>query len=1147
MADHRSARVIATDYAPRPSAYAHYKSLLQTFDELDAQVDAEQRRLEDLEAELRRHEHAVQQVERRRHAQELAAWERERDRQLDVVCERRVALEQLRREREQLEAQELRLTAELEVVREQQQRALETDAKRIRDLVHAQPLVLDRELAKGQLDLELLQQIVQTARRRNQQQQQQQDEEGEQRDSGVALRAVVGAVQQRREDAFRAAAAQFQERLQSFEREKEALQQQSEQLQRRKQRALQILSSNQQEVVQGFFTTPRAALESPNPPMPSLSFDAIMATLQQSGSEVGRLQGTTFAQLSARRRLEEALVTAKTILATGPARVNELEQRMKQRERDVEALRVQSRETREQGIVGYGAPYDGRWRLETYPSEQLALASSIRALVWDWMETAITISEREPERAVLEAELQQGETARLAREQHDAQERTRRVAAQLCEELLRDVTREMAESIRRELQHSASRVQEMFCSMLRQHVIQQRPTMEEKPSERRRTTNAEEETTAAQTLELRQSLLLSAWDEMKKQRCRRLHPWRYETSQQQTVSTTNDTTSQGLEVSASSDPQGKRRRGWFSTADSTNVTTKSPNRAPHPKESTVASSAAVALGTTPSSSSSTRVVPTHVTTQETILSPSASSQDQERVFWMQHVMHDALLSFSSLASCGLVSCTTFSPDARLLACGTLDGEMVVFDLATGTTSSSSSSPVAVRVWVPATGAAAKKTPALGARARVQRVAFSSDSRSLLVSNQLKTVTLWSLHPEIPSSSSHSSDCFNADVAKLKPSSLEFIEELSAAHVFRELPCPSTVLTHDAPSFVAKMQSRPPIAITSTDFVPTLSLSPSDRPSVLCGASNGDVMRVWPQPRQLANGTSVFCGGSAAAFDVPAPGDTALSSSERAVTRELFRSHQAAVLFVGLLRCSAAPVETPCVRLVTVDQDGCVAKWECERTQFSGFGWFVPVDTCRLDFSASATDASKGEMLQIALSPARTRLIVMVYFPSKAPPAPSSSSSSSKPSGRLRFVQLNVDTETEMTVVPVHVERELKGTIAPRFAVISASRRQVYGRVAASVTPRESTLSHVLVLLMDNALSFVSLETGDDVRAVLPLLESLKPRDRSAASLVFNAVTAVNTSERLNAAVPSGTVACIAVSGEQHRQIRVLRLRIKSSN
>ncbi|KAJ0409061.1 hypothetical protein P43SY_002195 [Pythium insidiosum] len=814
MGDNRSSlmsasrRAPASAYAPRPSAYAHYKALVTTLDELDEQVSAEQRRLEDLEADLRRHEHAVHKYERQRQAQALAAWERERDRQLDTVCQHRVTLEQVRREREGLEAQELRLTAELEVVREQQQRELETDAKRIRDLVHTQSLVLERELTKGQVDFEMLQQIVQSARQRKQQKPDL--DEGEKREAeAIGIGAVVSVVQQRREEAFRAAAAQFQQRLQSFEREKEALRQQTEELQRRKQRALQILSSNQQQVVQGFFTTPRTALESVNPPMPSLSFEAIMATLQQSGNEVNRLQGVSFAQLSARQRLDDALQTAQANLVTGPERLHALEQRMRQRERDVEALRVQSRESRDAGAIGYGPRYDGRWRLDTYPPEELAVASSMR-----------------------------------------------------------------------------------------------------------------------------------------KQR-RSQDPYLHETSLLLRICATDSSTAP--EPSTSIESQTKKRRGWFSAT---------------PK-----------------------------------------GDDQELGFWTQHVVPD-ILSFSSLPSCGLVSSVQLSSDARLLACGTLDGEIVVFDLAAAT-ATASVSPLAVRVWVPTAGSAAKKTPVLGARARIQRLAFSSDGRLLLASNQLKSVALWSLHPLV-SPSSHSSDCFTSDISKHKPDSLELVDELSPAEVFRELPCPPTVLTRDTPSFHAKAQSRPPISITSTEFVPTLSLFPANRPSVLCAASNGDLMRVWPQGNVVKEKNDLSA-ASAAAFDVPAPGDTALGALTRPAAREMWRVHQVAVLFVGLLRC-AASLESPSLRFVTVDQDGFVARWRHDGAQFSGFGWFTPTDICRLDLSVSPTDSAKGEMLQIALSPTRNRLIVMVYF--------GSSSAPSAPRGRLRFVQLDVHSDDEMTVVPV---------------------------------------------------------------------------------------------------------------------------------
>lgn len=406
----------------KPNAYSYYQKLVQDFQSLDDELRSAALEQEALERKVQ-HLHAQEQVAvRTAVAKQQQQWMRERDVELERVVGKNAEVAALHAQVDELEALELRLVAEIELLQEKQQTHVQTEAQRIHELVHTRTHLLDAELAKGRLDLEFIAQVVQKTHAQDAALSPTDRDASAKTDAARdrgAIHALADAVQQRRRVEFDTAAERLRLRLASFEHEQDVLRQKAQDIRTRKQRALQILSTNQQAAIKTFFATPRSAhaatqstidtadasasteefhgspAAAATPAPPELDFASILASLNQSGAQVAQLQSTRQVELSARKSVDEALRDAQTTLVDGEERIRELEQAIASRKREADAL----------GVSPNSSAYDGALGIESYAAKDYALVYLMRALVLSWIDAAVARAEAAPSRQVLESEL----------------------------------------------------------------------------------------------------------------------------------------------------------------------------------------------------------------------------------------------------------------------------------------------------------------------------------------------------------------------------------------------------------------------------------------------------------------------------------------------------------------------------------------------------------------------------------------------------------------------------------------------------------------------------------------------------------------------------------------------------------------------
>lgn len=399
----------------KPNAYNYYKKLVQDFESLDHELQATQSISQTLSSKI-----GHLQAQQRESLQETAPaqqaqWEHERELQIEAILHKKDEVEALHARMSELDAQELRILAELQVLQEKQQQEIRTEAHRINEIVHQKTQLLEAELAKGRMDLECIAQLVANARS----EQQKRGDSAATANKHGSIRAITDDIQQRRRREFDLAADHLNARLHAFEQESEAMHKKATDIRARKHRALQILSTNQQEAIQTFFTSPpqvaqpcsTTADEPPagQPAPPSLVFSAILESLNQSGTQVGHLQSARNEKMSAQRQMESALRDAQSMLASGEKRIEDLQKSITKRMHDAKALHV------------FSEPfsYDGKWGIESYPPAKCELVYFMRGLVFGFVESAVAESESEPDQQVLENEIRRWQVTHLAVEHEE--------------------------------------------------------------------------------------------------------------------------------------------------------------------------------------------------------------------------------------------------------------------------------------------------------------------------------------------------------------------------------------------------------------------------------------------------------------------------------------------------------------------------------------------------------------------------------------------------------------------------------------------------------------------------------------------------------------------------------------------------------
>lgn len=998
----------------KPSAYSYYKKLVQDFDALDQELQQNQTSQQQIQSQLSQAQGEAREAEEQEREQELSQWRRDRELKLTTIVQQANDLERIRSRQSELEALELRLEAEVQVLQERQQQECQTEARQLQELVHGRTHLLNKELTKCQLDMEFMTQVVTTSRRLAMQRRTTKEALVSAREEGASIHSMVSEIQQRRRREFEATAAEFQERLKSFERERVALGRQAEQIRVKRQRALQILSSNQQQAITSFFTTPPPVIspleptgetaaadsDAPRQNMELLDFDAILKSINVSGNEVGLLQHADNEKQSARRQIEDALTQAHETLANGPDRVAAVERIMADKKRDAE---------KQFALLNWrGKNYDGALGAESFKAEQAPLVYFVRSLVFDWLEAAVGIALAQPSKELLAIQIRQWEATSLNISREHEQEIKTRIARQLLAECTEEVIRETAHDVRKELLWSCEQVRNTVSNVFRNIFF--KPTVSP--------VSGVAATSPSNARSDRFGIFAASFEHMKTKR-REQAKREFDTSHEKvhylhTAKASLVQHQRRLSVSVESivsvGTSGQKKRfGLFSSQKPSQErpeATKIFDQADQPN----ASPSFIVIEQAPASSA--------------ISDTSASKAAMwEKSAW--EIMDSESLTFvipSSFAPC---ACLQLSPDGQTLAVGTIDGELLLWDLLL-------QPPMLIRTASPAA-----KAP----RSPVTRLEFTLNGLRVLALHKLSVVRVWAVNPK-GQQLTHTGDCFPGDIQKVKPRAFELLVELTSDALSR----PSFAANLQTLPAVARAKSFGPAQVSSACFFSSWGLF-GDSSSVICGASDGDLLKYNFAKASLG---SQVC---AASFDAATASETrAFGGLSDGIQREFFQGHSRAVVL--FITCFYRPGD-PNLQVLSVDKDANVLRWEYRTDLFTGFGYFTPADRRRLDL---VMDQQAGELLQIATTPHVNRLVLMVFYEAK-PKKPSGSG------GVLRFLQLCLDT---MKLLGEPLQVLLVGKTPPRFALstLKGAKRSSGKRLGC-----------FLQLLMNDSVQLYSLQSG----------------------------------------------------------------------
>uniref|UniRef100_K3WMU0 Uncharacterized protein n=1 Tax=Globisporangium ultimum (strain ATCC 200006 / CBS 805.95 / DAOM BR144) TaxID=431595 RepID=K3WMU0_GLOUD len=386
--------------ARRPSksnAYNYYKKLVQDFESLDRELHETEVASQPLATKINHMQLDQEEALHEELVCQQTQWEQEREHRIEEILHKNEEVDALHAKLDDLDAQEMCVLAQIQILQEKQQEEIRTEAYRIHEIVHKRTNLLETELAKGQMDLEFIARVIAKSKA----QQQQRGGQAASFNNHDSIHAITEEIQQRKRREFELAADNLNAQLLSFEQEKELLNQKAIDIRTRKQRALQILSTNQQHAIKTFFTSPSPESKPPDAiaagrPASTLDFSSILEVLNQSGAQIGQLQSARNDQMSARRQMENALRKAQSILESGDKRIEQLQESISKRKQEADTLH----------IFPASVAYDGRWGIETYPPTKYGVVYFIRGIVFEMVESAITESETKPGQQLLEHNVQ---------------------------------------------------------------------------------------------------------------------------------------------------------------------------------------------------------------------------------------------------------------------------------------------------------------------------------------------------------------------------------------------------------------------------------------------------------------------------------------------------------------------------------------------------------------------------------------------------------------------------------------------------------------------------------------------------------------------------------------------------------------------
>lgn len=280
---------------------------------------------------------------------------------------------------------------------------------------------------------------------------------------------------------------------------------------------------------------------------------------------------------------------------------------------------------------------------------------------------------------------------------------------------------------------------------------------------------------------------------------------------------------------------------------------------------------------------------------ESLLPEQIDFQNEESEFWLGNTVDLSTLPLPRRYRG--ISCSTVSPNDSLIALGTVQGDVLIWDLATYP-------PRILRT-------------SRGKNAAVTQLQWSLDSSLVVSLNEYGAVTIWSLSDTV--SVPYDVKSFEPIEQNLgfKPTALVSLWTLERKDfIFTRGPfSDSNDLTSD---------------VTAVAFHPSASLL-GKQAFLMVGLSNGNLLRLK------------FSGlASLMSFPHVHPVNGTTHKISQDIDAEVFKAHSHSIVLISFVN-NISP-------MVTVDDKGFINVWEYSSESLTGFGWFVPSIKYRLKMS-----------------------------------------------------------------------------------------------------------------------------------------------------------------------------------------------------
>lgn len=279
-------------------------------------------------------------------------------------------------------------------------------------------------------------------------------------------------------------------------------------------------------------------------------------------------------------------------------------------------------------------------------------------------------------------------------------------------------------------------------------------------------------------------------------------------------------------------------------------------------------------------------------------------QNKESEFWMGNTVDLSTLPLPRRYKG--ISCSAVSPDETLIALGTVQGDILIWDL-------SLYPPRILRT-------------SRGQNTVIMQLQWTLDSAQLVSVNEHGIVMIWSLGDTVS---------VPYDVKSFEPieENLGFSPSVLVALLSLE---PNDFFFTQGPFTDSKDLTSKATAVA---FHPSVSLL-GKQSYLMVGLSNGNILRIKYRATQ-----------SIMSIPQVQPTNWTPNKIGQDIEAELFKSHQHRIRLISFVN-NVSP-------MITVDDAGIINLWEYSSESLSGFGWFVPNVKYRLKMSEVTYEPALG--------------------------------------------------------------------------------------------------------------------------------------------------------------------------------------------